>query len=80
MPAKKIVCLGGGSLYFRRAIPDLLKNCFLNFSPKDNLSCSFSKFKYKFLVFTEGSGEAALIHESPSKIGIVKKVIYQATR
>lgn len=24
MPAKKIVCLGGGSLYFRRAIPDLL--------------------------------------------------------
>jgi len=24
MPTKKIVCLGGGSLYFRRAIPDLL--------------------------------------------------------
>jgi len=24
MPAKKIVCLGGGSLYFRRAIPDLI--------------------------------------------------------
>ena len=24
MAAKKIVCLGGGSLYFRRAIPDLL--------------------------------------------------------
>ena len=24
VPAKKIVCLGGGSLYFRRAIPDLL--------------------------------------------------------
>ncbi|MCD6362064.1 MAG: hypothetical protein J7M38_14500, partial [Armatimonadetes bacterium] len=24
MPAKKIVCLGGGSLYFRRAVPDLL--------------------------------------------------------
>ena len=24
MSAKKIVCLGGGSLYFRRALPDLM--------------------------------------------------------
>ena len=26
MCASKIVCLGGGSLYFRRALPDLLLN------------------------------------------------------
>ena len=24
MPAKRIVCLGGGSLYFRRVLPDIL--------------------------------------------------------